>query len=135
MKESNSGLLIPFTALYALGILGFSIIVPVFAMAAHPFENLDFDFQVVLLISLAIMPMTAILLFRAFLGAEVKLKSSSLLLTLLSIITLIFSYYFYEAVTDEYAEEIAMFHFIPLVGLVTTVIVATGIMKLKNNLR
>ncbi len=104
-------------------------------MAAHPFENLDFDFQVVLLISLAIMPMTAILLFRAFLGAEVKLKSSSLLLTLLSIITLIFSYYFYEAVTDEYAEEIAMFHFIPLVGLVTTVIVATGIMKLKNNLR
>ncbi|WP_143732171.1 hypothetical protein [Pontibacter lucknowensis] len=132
MKESNSGLLIPFTALYALGILGFSIIVPVFVMAAHPFKNLDVDFQIVLLISLAIMPLTAILLFRAFLGTEVKLKSSSLLLTLLGIITLIFSYYFYEAVTDEYAEEITLFHFIPLVGLVTTVIVATGIVKLKK---
>ena len=135
MKESNLGLLIPFTALYALGILGFSIIVPVFAMAVHPFENLDFDFQVVLLFSLVVMPLTAILLYKTFLREEVKLKRTVLLLTLLSIIILIFSYYFYEAVTDEYAEGITLFHFIPLVGLIATVIVATGIMKLKNNLR
>ena len=135
MKETNLEVLIPFTALYALGILGFSIVALMFAMAAHSFESLDTDFKIVLLISLAVMPLTAILLFKTFLGESINLKKPTFLLILLSIITLIFSYYFYEAMTDEYAEKVTLFHLIPLIGLVTTIIIVIAIIKFKSNLR
>ncbi|QCR21118.1 hypothetical protein C1N53_01235 [Pontibacter sp. SGAir0037] len=73
--------------------------------------------------SLLIMPATAILLYRSLLSGNAELRSSYFLIVLLGLVMLIFTYYFYEAMTDDYSEGLSMFHMVPFAGIVSTVIV------------
>ncbi len=122
---------IPFIAFYALGLVGFSLIVPLAAMAAHPLEHLNLDFAIVLLVSLLVMPLTAILLFQTFLRQEIALTSPNLLLILLALTGLIFTYYSYELLTDEHMNGLTMFHLVPLLEVAMTLFVIRTILKMK----
>lgn len=136
MEKRASTFIVTLSTLYSFCITGFSILVALLMLgSSHRLESMEPDFLLVAGSSLLIMPVTAILLYRSLLRENAELSSPYSLIVLLVLVMLIFTYYFYEAVTDEYSEGLSMFHMVPLAAIVATVLLIVTVLKLMNNLR